>query len=166
MKTNMPYINEGGIHHIAPDNVNPLLAGFRFMPQAFPFKMFVFRMTRTASLSFSYEVLINTIDSDLIVEYNESDGSWMLKTLKGKPMAGFDKDKMFFDALSYYQFSAAPPFKVIGSSEKADWNSNAIPFYTLDNTGFPSNDFCNNQLAFLILFDLKPEVLNSLTKTV
>ena len=168
MKDNIPHFNKSGVQKLAPEGVNPLLDAFRLMPNTFPFKMFVFRMTRTNVLSFSYEVLVNTIDSDLMIEYAGSVGTWSLKTSSGKSILGFNKDRMFFDALSYHPISTINPIKIIGASDKADWQANNIHFYTLDINGFstPSNDYCDNQLGYLLLFDIDPEVLNSLTKTV
>jgi len=170
MKTNIPYYNEGGIQHMAPEGLGLLLAGFRLMPQTLPFNLFVFRFNQTNDANgsdFSYEVLINTIDKNLVIVYGLSDGAFIIKSSNGKEIKGFNTDKMFFDSLKFYVYSSAVPYSVLGCSDKGDWRADdGIPFYTMDHSGFPANGVSDNQLGYLIFFDLEPETLNSITQTV
>ena len=171
MKDNIPYFNNPGIHNLAPEGVDPLLSGFRLMPGTLPFKLFVFRFNQINAgdgTDFSYEVLMNTIDKDLIIAFGETEGNFVIKTSTGKAIKGYDVSKMVFDSFKYYILNTASAYSVLcANGDKGRWSpTDGIPFSTVDSTGFPVNGASDNQIGYLILFDLEPETLNSQTQTV
>jgi hypothetical protein len=170
MKTNIPFIDKEGIHQIAPQNLLPVLKGFRIAAEVLPFKLFVFSFTAINESNggdFTYETLINTIDKNLIIGWSSNQGIYNIYKLDGKKINGFqnNRSRVFFTAFpSDANFGIGPDFNCL-VVQKSDIAENNVAFSTVDATGFAVNGVADNELGILILFDMNPSQINTTSQT-
>jgi hypothetical protein len=169
MKAKIPFIDQEGVHKIAPDGLFPSLKNFRILAEVLPVKLFVFRFTATNDADpedFSYEVLINSIDKDLIIIWNGDPGNYLIHKANGKKIKGFEGNtsRVFFTAFpSDANFGADKDFDCLVVQKSTIFDTSVV-FATVDATGFALNGVANNELGILVLFDMNTE-LNTTSQT-